>query len=186
MPSRRRFAGTRRGQKPRGGAADGRRQQAQAGVVERIDDHRHVIVERRLPRSSSAGTNSIGSASTLPATAPSPSVCKGSVPDGEPIGRQQRQRPEHREEPDDEREHDVDDQALVEEAERPGKHRLDARNPRNRQQQGEQLRRSPRAPTAMATQPVSSRRSAASEAAARTEAGAAAARPLAGITDAPS
>ena len=111
--------------------------QRQPGVVERIDDHRHIVVEGRLAaveqrrheqqRQGEHHARHRRLAEPLEAR-PAPRGL---------LRRDQQQGAEDRQKPDDEGKHHVDHQPLVEETQGPGKHGLDAGNTGDRQEEGE-------------------------------------------------
>ncbi len=123
----------------------------EAGVIQRIDDRRHVVVERglaaieqrrdeeqRCGQADGGNRRRSGARETRPAGIGTRPGTRPGIGRPRRLGRRQHEQgAEHRQEPDDEREHHVDHQALVEEADGPREQRLDTGNARDGEKQRE-------------------------------------------------
>ena len=122
-------------------ADDGRenaeRQRQKPDVVGRMKNERNVIVERGLGRVEKGGREQARE-SDEDCALPDPPERRGAhVVAGELQRRDGDKEREHALKPDHQREDDVDDEALVEEVDRPERRLLHARNPRQREQDRE-------------------------------------------------
>ena len=120
-------------------AHDGRehaeRQQDEAEIVSRMTDERDVVRQFRRGRIEEGRREQAGEGNERHALAES-AERRGARPLARQVERRRRrQEGEHAEEPDDQRKDDVDDEALVEEADRPQRRLVHARGSRQREQQ---------------------------------------------------
>ena len=121
------------------------RQQEKAEIIGRMADERDVVGELRLGRVEERRREQEGEGDQHDALS-DPAERRGArTIAARPLSRDRDQKGEHAHEPDDQGEHDMDHQALVEEPDRPERRVLHARHPRQRQQQGEDARHRKRA-----------------------------------------
>ena len=138
------------GEKPHNGHEHAEREKNEADVIERMADQRNVVDELRFGGREERRREQAGKGDENKTLADAPEGAQARA--GDLIGRVGYDEGDDVDQPDRQREHDVDDQALVEEVDHPGQHALDAGNAGKRQQErehagdGERADRKPRPP----------------------------------------